>query len=779
MPTFLFLQRFENGQPVPVPFAKAIAVLERYGKAGRGRGDLEFTFEPETIAFGCTVVGNQEAGAVCIGFERPRYDEALRKVAWDCMQALDCAAFNDTLDSVYVLPGRARALPSAWGALGSDITRQTTRAQQLWPSELETAVEGRAVPAARYTNPNPNGPNLQIFDHDSSSPQALTIEFGMRPAACNPGTLRILRNLELRVAAAIRTNPEHALCYRFTHHETALLFMESSRLLQDRVPATILTTPPPFETAPTGAGFIANRAVFNAVENTSDKFVESVRQHYRLELDGSFDSIDTLSKVLDAAHELDQQERRTAPAGEYASKTVMSLSVRAGAYLGRIIQRLVGGQWGYIARPDSRRRPAIRMHNGQVRYPHLQVLDHIINGRSDDVAAWARAVATTDRSATPRQEDIVGNIPLFCSILLGAARFADGGLPLEAQIPRAALNFSVDSLRQLDAYIAQVAAQTATLSQQDISNLFFVAGAYLGEVVRSNTADPTRWTWVNYDDFVAANPEFREKRPREFGFLAFLDSPTNTAYPFAQVAGLLRGAQLPPSHVFAMQLIGATAAPTTPTPTTPARSAPSEDSAMKQALTHVREALAKWRRVATPSDFLGLRAPGPSWIRTHALNEIVTHQPLLLQKGEVVWGAVLQANNALFKPGPNDHPGAVVYGRDPYFDSRPHELGAIASKLFSYKDTQAPEAFRPISDWLTNERETAFNLPVPPALTEHPAFATAVLFFRKHLPEQWLAGSWMPLLVHSETRAVMVVPRQFWPRAFVTRWTARNLQVKS
>jgi hypothetical protein len=58
MSTFLFLQRFENGQPVPVPHAKAVAVLERYGKAGRGRGDLEFTFAPDTIAAGCTVVGS-------------------------------------------------------------------------------------------------------------------------------------------------------------------------------------------------------------------------------------------------------------------------------------------------------------------------------------------------------------------------------------------------------------------------------------------------------------------------------------------------------------------------------------------------------------------------------------------------------------------------------------------------------------------------------------------------------------------------------------------------
>src|SRR5262249_25533259 len=147
--------------------------------------------------------------------------------------------------------------------------------------------------------------------------------------------------------------------------------------------------------------------------------------------------------------------------------------------------------------------------------------------------------------------------------------------------------------------------------------------------------------------------------------------------------------------------------------------------------------------------------------------------------GEVVWGALLQANNALFKPGPDDHPGAALYSSDAYFDARPHELRGIARTLFGYKGAEAPEEIRPISDWLTNEQQTAFNLPVPSSLTERSAFATAVLFFRKHLPEQQIGGNWMPMLVHSGTRAIMVVPRQFWPREFVARWKARDLEVRS
>ena len=200
---------------------------------------------------------------------------------------------------------------------------------------------------------------------------------------------------------------------------------------------------------------------------------------------------------------------------------------------------------------------------------------------------------------------------------------------------------------------------------------------------------------------------------------------------------------------------------------------------MKQALASVREALSKWQRVATQTDVLGLRAAEPHWVRGQLLSELVAKQALLLLKGEVVWGALIQANNALFNPGTDDLPGAVVFSADRYFDAHPQELHGIARTLFGYKGKEAPDAIRRISAWLSNEHDTLFNLPVPPALTEHPALATTVLFFRKHLPEQLLAGKWMPILVHPETRAVMVVPRQFWPRELVARWKARDLDVTS
>jgi hypothetical protein len=86
-------------KPVALPYAKTLAALGRHGKAGRGRGDPEITFEPDTIAAGWHPGRTEEAGVTCIGFERPLYDEALR---------------------------RARALPVEWGVRPRELIERCT-----------------------------------------------------------------------------------------------------------------------------------------------------------------------------------------------------------------------------------------------------------------------------------------------------------------------------------------------------------------------------------------------------------------------------------------------------------------------------------------------------------------------------------------------------------------------------------------------------------------------------------------------------------------------------
>jgi len=202
---------------------------------------------------------------------------------------------------------------------------------------------------------------------------------------------------------------------------------------------------------------------------------------------------------------------------------------------------------------------------------------------------------------------------------------------------------------------------------------------------------------------------------------------------------------------------------------------------MKQALDGVREALAKWRKIATKTDILALRSAPPTWMyAAHPLNEAVAQQTMLLQKGEIVWGALIQANNNLFSAGPDGHPGAVLYSGDRYFDTRPDELHKMALELYKHKDkaATAPEPIRRLVEWLTDEQEIASKVPVPFGSTEHPVLAASILFYRKHLPEKFLAGSWMPLLIHPQTRAIMVVPGRFWPRELLESWKLGKLHAR-
>lgn len=774
MTAFLYLQRFDRGAPTTMPFQPLIEVLSRYGQAGRGRGDVELTLEPDTIASGCTVVGDPAAGASCAGFERPLFDADLRKLVWECMTQFGCTVFDDSLDTVYAHPEGIAALPADFVAASSNGVRRVSSAQQLWPEMLEQPLDAPARPALCYPNANANGPHFQMFDFAEFDKKHLYVELNIRPEACNPGTLRVLRNLELRVDAALCSNPEYGVFYRYVHHESPLRVLESPRLGELAKGATIVS-PMPGE-APRLPGFVADREVFASQLAQSEELARHAQEKYQITLDGSVASVDRLAGVLDKLHAFYCQERKRQPAGQPISVPVAtSWAVKAGGYLGTVIRQRIGAQWGYVSR-GQRRLPVVRTHRGRVCHPHLMVLDHIINGPGDSIVHQFNQLLQYEVSATPRHQDIVCNIPVYCQILLGASRFSNGELPLEARIPRDQLDFSIDSLRHLDSYLAEVSRQVADFSAEALANLKLAAGAYLGEVICSNAARRGSWRWVTYDDHARENPDFANSRPRDFPFMAILDSDEQTTYPLAYITALLAGGEAPPTQAYVRQLVGAPADPAGNAGQRPSTSdAWPADRVMAEALDGTRSAIADWRRMAKRPDYNAICAAGPDWLVWDSLREILDRQLLLLEQGTVVWGSLVQANSALFEPGPDDLPAALVYSHDAHFDSRPQNLRQIGGELFAHKGHDAPEPLRRIAEWLADEVERAYDIPVPDLLTERQVLITTFVVFRRHLPENVLNGAWFPILTHPDTRALMIVPRQFWPQNLIALWKAREL----
>lgn len=196
------------------------------------------------------------------------------------------------------------------------------------------------------------------------------------------------------------------------------------------------------------------------------------------------------------------------------------------------------------------------------------------------------------------------------------------------------------------------------------------------------------------------------------------------------------------------------------------------DPEATQALSRVRGNLASRRRELTPAGWAAVAGARPAWMRaTDALSEAVDKQAMLLAEGKIVWGSVVQANNLLFKPGDSDHPAMLVYSREPELDARPAELRAIAQRIFKLKGaTPRDPVERAIADKVTNEMDRTMGWRVPVELTARHVLSAAVMVWRKHLPDGVLTGATVPLLVHDATKAVMIVPAQFWPEAIVKPW---------
>lgn len=766
MTTFLYLQRFANGAPAAMPFEVLIPILARHGKLGRGLYDTEVTFA-DGVAASATVIGGRVDGALCIGFERPCFDAPLRALVWDCMRELGCAAFDDALEMVYTPLHSATALAPAFAAACANGVRRVDSAQQLWPDQLETRLPAAPPPALAYRNANAHGLQLQLFDQSDAAAREVAIDLAIRPEACNPATLRVLRNLAARIDAAVGANPGYRPFYRFVHDASSQLFVESAPLAPLSHSATMVSPGPGLSAH--RPGFVAAREIDAGARIEQRKLAAGVQDKYGIVLDGSGASINALSALLDKLHAWYLLERARQPDNAaFSSPLAASWAIRAGCYLGSVAAGQIGGQWGYVTR-GQRRLQVVRTHRGRVCHPQQQVLDHIINGAHDSVARWYAQLAVSDASACARADDIASRIPQLCAALLG-----QGGepLPLAAQLAREKLDYSVASLRHVDAWLGQLRQQGAAIAAQERERVVDAAGAYLGEVVRSNAPDPGQWQWMNYDDMVRAHPAFARQRPRARSFMGFLDSVESTAYPLATVDTLLADARAESLQTYARRLLPQ-AADERAGPLVPGdiEQCPA-DAAMELALDQVRNAIMKWRRSATPADYAAACADNPGWLGADSLAEIYRRQHLLLEKGMVVWASLVHANNALFSEGPHDMPALLAYSLERHFEARPHALQRIAQELFSYKGKEMPPALQHIAQYLASEQQRAQDVAVPQLLTTRRVMLSSILAIRKHLPADVMKGARFPVLTHPDTLCLMIAPRQFWPQELLGAWTS-------
>lgn len=149
---------------------------------------------------------------------------------------------------------------------------------------------------------------------------------------------------------------------------------------------------------------------------------------------------------------------------------------------------------------------------------------------------------------------------------------------------------------------------------------------------------------------------------------------------------------------------------------------------------------------------------------------------LLLTKGIVVWGHIVQANNLLFQRGNKNHSAAIVYSLDPIFNSNLSQLSRIAWELYELKDRRIehPEVIdlKAIATAITNETDCLFNIKIPEAIAlDRVVYYTTIVVYRQDLPTQCLQNNWFPLLIApGVTENVRILPAKYWHSNLVRAW---------
>lgn len=213
----------------------------------------------------------------------------------------------------------------------------------------------------------------------------------------------------------------------------------------------------------------------------------------------------------------------------------------------------------------------------------------------------------------------------------------------------------------------------------------------------------------------------------------------------------------------------------TPTPPAPVEA----DSSMRTLMASLRRSFgagrllqgSKWVRLAHVSPPVKIQTNPADPMRV-----LYSKQDLLLRKGRIVWGAMVPLDKALRVPGKEDLPGLLVYSPDAYFDARPAELAAMATRLAALKSAPAvmPE-LRRIGQQVRNDSGRPLDFPLPAQLTSQQVLLTSFMGVRSHLPGSVLTADWFPVLIHPESVIPLVVPSMFWSTGMRAAWDARGL----
>src|SRR5436190_3762156 len=173
-----------------------------------------------------------------------------------------------------------------------------------------------------------------------------------------------------------------------------------------------------------------------------------------------------------------------------------------------------------------------------------------------------------------------------------------------------------------------------------------------------------------------------------------------------------------------------------------------------------------WRRYWLPP-FIPLLAR-----RNANLMRMVRAQDQLLRDGIAVWGAIICSDKRFSGSSETFHCGYVdvLYSPDRWADN--HPLSLWPQQLLQSNDsTSTDRNLRQFAELLAGRFGHLENCVIPVSMTNgRSLIATSLVAARKHLPNGKLSTGFLPILVHPDLTAAMIVPVRYWPEALGWFW---------
>ena len=358
-----------------------------------------------------------------------------------------------------------------------------------------------------------------------------------------------------------------------------------------------------------------------------------------------------------------------------------------------------------------------------------------------DPLFWAAAITPDDP-----HRDSNAKVRAHIEAFLGEGQF-EGGLAFEKLLRGVTLDFSLASLTALDALLERLHTERqpqrdALLDVQAGRNFVHLLGAYLGETLALAACTGAHWHTTRQRERLWPDRPALAQDAR-LPLVCSYDDLRSGAWP------------LLPCDLVARRLFGEPGA--RPLDEAGAVAVAAIRAAHNDAL---GDPGAHWNAV---HDHGRLQVAAPAWfVNDPEFTRWFAALPTLWRSGRVVWANLVQANKQLFRPGPDDHPGEVVY--DPTGRVDPQHFARGASAMYGLKGLRLRNPLRMfLAQALTHERVRTSGIEIPATLGARGLRTASVLFFRAHLPGGVLTETLLPILVSDQVPgAVMVLPARYW-----------------